>query len=74
MQSPKIEFECDYYEYECGNNCSVNGCDGHVTDIPISITLDGITFYVSGYPEGDFPNSNSDAVKSVVEKLKTLLK
>lgn len=63
------------YEYECSNPCTENGCTGHDTDVPISITLDGVTFVVEGYEAGDYPRSKAhvDEVKNVVERLERAL-
>lgn len=48
---------------------------GHDTDIPVSITIDGISFDIENSIGGDFPNESSDIdkVKEVVNKLHQLI-
>lgn len=73
---PQLD-DVETYEYECASYCSPNGCMGHTTDIPVSITLDGISFVVDGYEGGDYPSSYDKAkieeVKNVVERLRHAL-
>jgi hypothetical protein len=60
-----MNFDVEYYEYDCGWPCTVNGCPGHITDIPVSIIIDGIRFEVEGAEGGDFPGSDIEKVKQV---------
>jgi len=49
----------EYYEYECGSYCAGSeerGCPGHMTDIPISIEINGVEFRVGD----DFPSSKEE--------------
>lgn len=64
-------FEIEYYEYDCGSPCTVDGCLGHTTDQPVGFYLDGIWFFVEGY-DGNFPTGNSrynKQVKKVINKI-----
>lgn len=63
-------FHVDYYDYECGQPCTPNGCRGHSTDIPISFTVNGITFYVDGVHSGDFPNKED--IKDVQQVVRSI--
>lgn len=66
----------EYYDYDCGCACTPEGCTGHITDIPIGIIVDGVTFYVEGYETGDLPVTDPDHVdkiKAVVKKLSDIL-
>lgn len=69
--SPLKGIDVEFYEYECGSNCTVNGCVGHDTDIPVGFALGGIYFEVSGAASGDFPSDKAtiSQVKLVVEEL-----
>jgi len=69
----------EYYEYECGSYCTQDGCMGHVTNIPLSIRVNGITFWVEGVEGGDFPSSlqskeEIEHVRKVVRALEELIK
>lgn len=66
----------EYYEYECGNYCSVDGCKGHVTNIPVGVEIEGVMFYVDGYQGGDFPGEGKSITKvqKAVAYLKSLEK
>ena len=67
-------YDIEYYEYDCGDPCTVDGCPGHVTDVPIGFTFNGIQFYVAGAEGGDFPGSNKEEIKEVQEAFKLLMK
>lgn len=73
-----IDFDVEYYEYECGNACTPNGCCGHSTDIPVEIYIDGVRFSVDGYDAGDFPGGADkeeiDRVKKAVKNMERVLK
>lgn len=43
-----MEAYANYYEYDCGRPCTPNGCTGHSTDIPVSMTINGYTFELMG--------------------------
>lgn len=75
-QKRVIDIDIEYYEYDCGRPCTVDGCLGHVTDIPISITIDDVTFCIedaddnfAGYTKEQFEH-----VKTVVNKLYDITK
>jgi hypothetical protein len=72
-QVPEISVE--FYEYDCGSPCTENGCMGHVTDIPVSIEIDNVSFEVSGYWGGDYPREKATIaeVKSVIARLERAL-
>jgi hypothetical protein len=74
-QAPQIG-DIEYYEYECGMPCTVNGCCGHTTDLPVGILVDNVMFFVEGFEGGDFPQTKAEAeeVKSVVRRLDLALK
>lgn len=62
----------EYYEYECSNYCTPDGCIGHDTDLPIGVELDGIMLYLEGYEAGDYPyplKEDNLHVKKVIDKL-----
>jgi len=64
------KIDVEYYEYDCGKPCTVDGCMGHETDIPVSITINGVRLVVEGADEGDFPSKNkeyNERVKYVIE-------
>lgn len=65
------QVEVDYYDYDCGSPCTPHGCPGHLTDIPVSITISGVTFHVDGSERGDFPSGAAGVarVQAVVEAL-----
>jgi len=70
--------DIEYYEYDCPEYCTPDGCKGHTTDIPVGIMINGIMFYVEGYESGDYPNRGDDEkikkVQAVIEELKKLEK
>lgn len=70
------EVYVDYHTYECSGLCTPTGCRGHDTDIPVAITIGGVTFHVDGAQSGDFPSDKESAerVCSVVTALQNLLK
>lgn len=71
-----MEFDIEYFEYDCAGYCTTNGCGGHMTDIPIGIIIDGVTFFVEGYEGGSFPGNDIeeiDKVISVVNQLKEII-
>lgn len=70
-----MKISIEYFETDCGSPCTPNGCMGHDTDIPVSITIDGISFDIENSIGGDFPNESSDIdkVKEVVNKLHQLI-
>lgn len=43
-----METHITYYEYECGQPCTPNGCCGHETDIPVAIEINGFTLVLMG--------------------------
>lgn len=48
-----MEFDVEYFEYECGICCTPIGCCGHTAYIPIAIVINGGRFAVDGAMEGD---------------------
>lgn len=75
-EDPLSGFSVDYLEAECGFPCTPDGCLGHATDIPISFSVGGITFFVDGEHSGDFPRSTAEAAQArkVVNALRDALK
>ena len=70
-----MKFEIEYYEYECGKPCSPSGCTGHVSEQPVGVTINGVTFWVDGYEGGDFPSPErreNEEVRRVVLDLEQL--
>lgn len=70
------EVEMEYYEYDCGHPCTEDGCPGHITDMPVSITVDGVRLSVDGADAGDFPSddrAHNQTVREVMEKMAALL-
>lgn len=64
----KIRIEdIEYYEYDCGNPCTEDGCMGHSTDVPVSFTINGVRVDVNGYLGGDFPGDNKEEIRMVKE-------
>lgn len=59
----------EFYEYECGFPCTPDGCKGHVTDIPISITINGVRLVVEG---ADRRLSRRNEVKKLIKELEKL--
>lgn len=68
-------FSVEYYDYDCGQACTPNGCCGHTTDIPTAFTVGGITFHVDGAESGDFPDEavNVNRVCAVVKALESAI-
>ena len=64
-----MEIYVDYYEYDCGQPCTPDGCKGHDTDIPIGITIDGIYLHIWDYPEVN----KVDAVKNLIGELCSII-
>ncbi len=69
------DFDVEYYDYDCGYPCTPNGCFGHLTDIPVSFSVGGVTFHVDGAEGGDFPDNktNIELVIAVVKELGDLI-
>lgn len=64
--------DIDYYEYDCFDYCTPDGCKGHVTDIPVSFCFNGIQFFVEGFESGAFPGKDENHIKKVQETFKIM--
>jgi len=58
-----MNVEVNNYEEECGKPCTPNGCCGHDTRIPESITIDGFTLTLEGFINGDWPFLDEDGAE-----------
>jgi hypothetical protein len=72
MKQP-LSVEVFYHEYDCWTPCTQNGCPGHLTDIPIGIDIEGVSFYVDGYQLGDYPMSLHQEKIAKVKQVVTLI-
>lgn len=72
-----MKIRVEYYEYDCTGYCTPNGCKGHITNIPVGISIDGVMFYVEGYEGGDYPIQGDDekikVIEQIIEKLTKLI-
>jgi len=68
-----MKVDVDYWEYDCGYPCTPNGCPGHITDIPVSIIIDGVTFYVEGYEGGDFPPRDPEKIEKIIKVVDNII-
>jgi len=62
----------EYDEYECGLPCTPDGCEGHTNKHASGITVHGVTLWVEGSQEGDYPSKNqeyNDRVEKVLEDI-----
>ncbi len=58
--------DIDYFEYDCFDYCTPDGCKGHVTDIPISFCFNGIQFFVEGFEGGTFPGRDESHIMYMI--------
>lgn len=69
---PKRVAFLEYDEYECGMNCTPDGCEGHTNKHASGITINGVTLWVEGATEGDFPSQDeeyNDRVQTLLEEI-----
>lgn len=64
-----LKLGINYSEYECGHPCTPDGCRGHQSSIPDTITINGFDLHLDGFdPEtDDFPFRSESAVAGTDE-------